>query len=496
MNTHVDTYKVEITSIGNVRVNVQGFELELAVNSIPRLLLEILPVTQKKQVTEVTTPSISDLTGLYDKLSEMAVRLSTTASVRITVMSSDKKEKKQVVTLNNWVLTSASLTSLTTRNAPKLTIVLSHPVVNLERVGFVYEVMHNAQPLALMATLAQGSNIISVLDNVYEYMAGDIYYGFKVLGSSGDKNTKSIVQNIRKELATTKPGKYLKSEAPLFLENHPMMQKYTDKLRGILAYMCMPRAWGDSCWSMLINTLCANTLSTIVPTYTEDKLSLEPLNPWQDLASSIHWSRVESVSVGSMDTDPIYGMAIDKGMKTDYVTSGAVREEGSNAGADKTCSHSFYFPQKVHQNIKEALGRIDYAGENPVVSMLETASYKKDKSTDGSTVPSITKISDTAVFSMNKTVAEALFNIRYRRNCKATVSLILTFNDMKGNKIFPGRVITIEDNDSRKLFYGYLTRMVINGSANGGGTTFLELTHVRPVNNKVLIDENTKNPCY
>jgi hypothetical protein len=86
MSNHIDTLTVEVADF-EPKLYAQAFELNAAVNSIPSVSLNVLPIERPapgdgKYVT-ASAPNIRDITRLYSRLLEMSLELDATATIKI-----------------------------------------------------------------------------------------------------------------------------------------------------------------------------------------------------------------------------------------------------------------------------------------------------------------------------------------------------------------------------------------------------------------------------
>ena len=154
MAQHIDKVEVEVYGLG-ANIQVQQFDLAVAVNDIPRLTLEVLPVESRRGQTEASAPTFSEITDLYHRLFSKSLDLQQKASVTIRIDSKESSCEKQSIQLKDWILTDVGLSSVTTYSAPSLVLILQHPIVNLSRTGAVYETpMNNINSAMAVTTVA------------------------------------------------------------------------------------------------------------------------------------------------------------------------------------------------------------------------------------------------------------------------------------------------------------------------------------------------------
>ena len=514
MSNHVDTITVSVTKF-EPKLYVQSFELVLAVNDIPTIFLNVLPVEPPKggsgQYTTASSPDIAEITDLYTKLVSKSLRLDATATIEIEVKSDSGDgepafyEANQKVKLEDWVLSDVGLSSVTPTAAPVLTAVFRHQAVKLDRTGSIYEEVKNKQKLTEIFKSIDGEGLIEYMDNLYEMYSSEDGVEFyeiapKSLGGPREEDESKIME-FRFRLADYKPGQFIEDNTNGFFLAEAS-DKFLTNIRIATGYFARPQAFCDSTWARLVQELSPMYLTTIVPTYDKPKLTLEPFSPWQAPSRSIDVRSALAIDVVSTDPAPIIGTAVNKDVEaTDHNVDGANR--GYTGSDEKDITHAFYFPEKSDSKAGN-LGEIFNVGEARVVSAIididEAANAKIDNNgpvgEDLESAGNVVTQEDRE--TMDEAYAKAMFLITYRRNCKAGVTTIPMFRDASGNMLYPGRVLTVYYNGDH-LFNGYVTQIITSGSAEGGGgcTTRIMMTHARPpTTDATLVDEGTENPCY
>lgn len=509
MSQHVDTVQVSVKGLPNVNIVVQGFELSIAVNAIPAITLDILPVDASNRASSgsnsksVTASAIKfkELTSLYYKLADMAIKADTTATIDIDVNTHGENslDGDQHITLKDWVLTDAGLSSVTSYSAPTLTVVFKHRIVKLDRTGDIYEVPSISNPYRFFCSIT-GDNMVALMDDLYNKFAKEIGIKFYDIGSAskgGSDKFKSVVKSFRENLATNLPGAYLECDSGLFMANVVKDNNLMVLLRASLAKLIQPFFGDGSTWLNIIKTVCPKCIMQVIPTYDKDKLRLEPYSPWQFSSYTIQEESTEAIDVASVDPDPICGMAIQKTNPFFTLTSNSdsTRKDGGDKLSAKSSVHAFYIPEGVTP--ENAVGRIDFCGDCWVVTSM--LAHDKDIERTTSNADAVrNSITDYSYTKMNEAYARAMFESLYRRGCVSAIVSKILFKDEGGNVIYPGRVATIYDkDDNSKIFYGYLLRIVVKGTASGGCISRFDFKTTRPASgNGMLVKEGTMNPCY
>ena len=345
MAQHIDKIEVEVSGL-DAGIQVQRFDLAVAVNDIPRLTLEILPVKSRKGQTEASAPTFSEITDLYHKLFSKSLDLRQKASVTIRIDSKDKGCKKQSIQLKNWILTDVGLSSVTTYSAPSLIIILQHPIVNLSRTGAVYETPMNNINSAYEKL--SGRSMISLMDDLYKRTSSKIFPFYPLPESVSSTKAKAFREALGKP--ENLPGTYLDAKGGLFLEKQA--DEAVTLLKVALARIMQPYRGSVSTWYTVISKICPYCLMHVRPTYDQEKLSLEPLQPWYGAnAHKIDENLIESIDLVARDPDPVCGTSFARvypGEPTFSTATLSWRLVDQNGTDTKFSSYAFNIPDKKY----------------------------------------------------------------------------------------------------------------------------------------------------
>ena len=501
-NSCVDTVTASVEGIPGADLSVQALDLDLAVNAIPSVTLEILPVESKggmgSKFTSVSTAKIQEVTDLYSRLSDMASTLQTKATIKAEVKL-DCTDHPQKLELKDWILVDVGLSSVTPRAAPVLNVTFQHPIVMLARTGFIYESLESDPDEELK--MVEGDDVIEVMDDVYSKGAGDAFEYYEIAPASEeglDDQYKKKITQFRRKLAEEKPGKYIKSNVSGFFLQE-VNDSLTDAMRFVTASMLMPMAFdGMSTWRRLIGTVCSDMQMMIVPTYDKDKLELEPHNPWQTASYMITSQFMTSVDMPPMDRYPLIGVAMDKRVFNGggNVHGGAAR----SSNGTRSITQAFYVPEPALDG--DMVGDIMPFSDSPYILSILDADIGANQNYHGGGAQQNPQDMTNGVepedhAEMTLACAKGVFQSSYRAGCVAALTTIPMFTDYYGKAVYPGRVVNVQDEESGvTLFYGMITTMKVRLSANGGGSTYYGISHARPYSGSQLIPEGTENPCY
>ena len=516
MSNHVDKIQITVKNFGR-ELHVNSFELVVAVNTIPAIVLNVLPIDPPAagsgQKITASAPDIKELTKLYSELLADAVKLNKTADIQISIEHTPDtegageslvEEFDQRVYLDKWIMTDVGLSSLSATDAPILTVTFCHPVVMLDRTGAIYENVNNSQKKPQIFYDTRGSEVIPYMDNLYDKYSSNTTFALYEIGNEhngGPKNPyRSKVTKIRNDISKYKPGKYIEGKCGSFFLKK-IVPGLEGKIRIATGDLVAPKAFCKSTWNRIISSVCPYFLTHVIPTYDQEKLLLEPCSPWQASKHNINTRVITSLDVVSVDPNPIIGTALGKAVTGPHVTDGCCR--GTVDDTDEDMTHHFYFPDKALND--ESFGEI---GESDAIEdiintdLAANATAKHDSSKGENIESSGNSVSEEDRLKMNDAYLKAMFLINYRKGCKSNISTIPLFKDRVGEMIYPGRVITVRDSSSDSgfapLYHGYITRIITRGSIDGGGATLFEISHVRPASEDsgLYVEEGTMNPCY
>lgn len=515
-SAHIERVSIKVTGLGDDIYPI-AFDLRLGVNTIPSITIELLPTDGAEGVgtyVKATTPSFDDLTKLYSSLLTKAETQVTKASVTIKTIPDVSRSgfcKPQTLTLTDWTLTDVSLSDVTTAQAPKLVIALSHPAEVLDRTGYIYELIDSETTLnRVLANEVSGSTLIEIMTNVYELVWTGGKLKFKDLipplyGGPPD-DMKQIIKNYRQVgLSVGRPSGFLDDKSGgLFLQND-FGDDLQQRLTAALAYITLPTPFCASTFRRLVSNILPSLGLVIVPTYDKPRLEVRPFAPWVNASEALGNGSVTSMSMSPQDPDPLIGTAMCLDVHDiDPVVGDATRVSKN----ERNMNVLFYVPDKAKNNYRlllgESSGIIEDIGDSEIITTMESIDLGSKKTIGaGSKELQDTEnlIESADLLEPRKKYLEETFIENYRRGCTASVNAVLSFYDITGQLLYPGRVFTVveEGGTHRRLIYGYVTEILSRGSTVGDCTTTIQMTHVRPSKDQqaeLLVEQPTPNKFY
>ena len=461
----------------SVDATVAGFELavqeatiSLGVNAIPAIELMCAPSEANnsfgKVDTTVLSPTISHYANIYRELSVLAEGLSETGQVDIQVTGDDKDSCQ----LNNWILSGVGLSNVSATSAPYLSVILQHPICELTKAGSIYETQKGDWQLKLRPNI-NGSNPIEIIDSAYKYMSGasDMFWpppaGY------------NMAPKFRQALAQYKPSDYLvwKGSNGIFLAGG---RDYGLKGRMTLAIgeSVFPNDSGSSTWDMLLRSsgsLLVSITQDDGNNYTKDKLVLEPTQPWKTASITIDEDRCSWVELPGMNPFRLVGvMARKLGPYADLPNQAFL--PNGNPLEKKPTSEVMYAPVK---NVEVADGRIV---KTHAPAMLEAA-FRMDAPYGNSVSQGAMELSkqmkDDYDIAIGK-YCKAVYEITSASMIQAKAQMPVSFHS-GGKLLLPGNTCLFKTN-GQDLFYGYIRNVVHHVSTNGGNSTTVAMSYVRP----------------
>lgn len=517
-SAHVEHVNIKIEGLDE-EVYPISFDLSIQLNTIPTLMIELLPVGEierKKAVGNIvkaSAPTYDDMTRLYSKLLTKAETQVTKLTVTITtkpglsgISGGSYFCDAQKMKFKDWVLTDVGLSDVTSYTCPKLTIVLCHPAEVLDRTGYIYETLDSVTVLNKKLKEISGSTLIGIMDSVYRLIQGESlkFKDFIPVQYGGPTDSvKPIIKNFRKRgLGLGIPSGYLDDRSQgLFMERE-FGSDLRKRLVAALANIVAPYPFCDSTFRRLVARILPSLGLVIVPTYDMPRLEVRPFAPWMDASEEIKNGRVVSMSMSPTDPDPLIGTA----MCTDSHDIDVVVGEATRTGKDeRSMNVRFYVPDKVKNNTRlimgESGGIIEDVGDSEIITCMTSVDLGTPKTYGKSVQDTENAVASEKLIEARKKYLKETFIENYRRNCIGTITTVLTFTDAFGNTLYPGRVLTVVEEEAprRELLYGYVTSIESSGSTDGNCTTTIQMTHVRPPKDQqaqLLVDQPSSNEFY
>lgn len=516
-SAHTEHVSIKVSGLDE-EVYPIAFTLNLNVNTVPTLTIELLPTTRENGVgdkVKATTPKFDDLTRLYSKLLTKAETQVTHVNVTIEAKPGLPVNigyfcDEQRMKFENWVLTDVGLSDVSSGVAPKLMITLSHPAEVLDRTGYIYEMLDSVTILNKELTQISGANIIQVMDKVYELIRGGKlkFKDFpKPMYGGPTDDMKQPIKNYRQiGLSIGRPSGFLDDRSGgIFLQTELGVEDLRDRLNTALASIVTPYPFCDSTFRRLIAKILPSLGLVIVPTYDKPRLEVRPFAPWVDASEVLGNGRITSMTMSPKDPDPLIGTAMCvNAHDIDVVTGDATRVSKN----ERNMNVMYYIPDRAKNNIRflmgESSGIIEDVGDSEIITTMLSVDLGSKKSTGaGSKNLQDTEnvVESSKLINARKKYLEETFLENYRRGCTSTIDAVLTFKDIAGETLYPGRVLTVKEEgpDYRELIYGYVTEIVSQGSTDGNCTTTIQMTHVRPSKDQqaeLLVEQPTPNKFY
>lgn len=484
-------------TISTISFSISGLDVSgisavfvAGVNTLPTISIRIVDSTTEGTI-EVHDPTLKDTVTLYSKLAALARGLNTQGTITIKFGAD---EDNPALKLEKWYLTDVNVETITTSDAPNITVSFMHPAVKLLRSGQIYE-SPKSTSFKNLFTSCSGSSVISLMDSVYEAYASETGITFltpaNVSNGGVDGQLQEKIKKYRTELTENKPGTYLTDETQkLFLSS--ALEK-TDALKRALILLVKPTEFCNSTWERLVTELSGDLFIQVSPTYDQPKLKVEPINPWKKPKYRMQADDIETIRMTAMDPSPIAGTAMPCRTIGVQVTDDANR----TTTTPKECLNlAFYMPSDATSKD----GQIISLGSSRVIDAVLSYDLGAAAGATGAQ-NKLSKISNgvepSDINKLNKAYAEASFMTYYRNQCVTTITCPLTFVDSDDNRIYPGECLTVEDKEGEKLVDGFVTRISATISTKGGNTTEIQLSHTRPSSEEgMLIKKGAKNPCY
>lgn len=502
MDTRVTTIEFE-AEVAGMRLAVEGAVITNRVNDIPTIELHCAPSSGGSSMAfrqNVVAPSLSDFASLYKKLSEAADGMSQTGHVRIRTKVGKKGVKNESLELKNWVLVGVGLSSVSATAAPYMTVILQHPICKLTKVGSIYETVKAKSQVAIDMAIAGAEDPIQIMEQVYSCMQGG-YVEYWPYSSASEKNSE-VPSSFRTRLGSGEfaPSKYLTFKGGggggIFLKSE--LNDAASLMPIAIGRHVMPSAGCSSTWDVLVNmagTLLLSITQDSSNNYFNDKLVLEPTQPWKKCAVTLDAADCSKTTLIGQDPFKVCGVMVNKfGVYNQMVTLGSF--EAKERNEQQKYSPYFYSPEEP----VNADGRILMVDAPSVLQTMLTidAGYGGGKISQMAeqTSTSVKTAFDSAI----STYAQAVYETSVLSLRKADAVMALKFGDNDGNAILPGNTCKFVSNGNA-LYYGYITSVVHNLSTAGENSTVVSMTYARPdsgykLNGNTVIAAGSPNAAY
>ena len=495
MKTRVIRASVKASAAG-YDFAVQGFNLSLAVNSIPSIELQCAPSKGDGSTPlkpNVKRPRISDFSDLYRILSDKAESLKETGQVDITVM--DDLGNQDEISLKGWILSGVGLSNVSASDAPYLSVVLQHPICKLTKVGSIYETPKSSVDEKINKATAGASDFLKVVEAVYKCVREKITFW------PPPEESKGYPTLFRNQLGVGEfnPSNYLvfKGENGIFLGGSSGDSK--KRFAQAIGRLVLPVGGGSSTWDMLVGATGPLLLSITQDesnNYTTDKLVIEPVQPWKKASVNLYDEECFWTELPGMDPFRITGVMCRKlGPYNDNVSLGMIRN--GNPNQKDPVAEVMYIPDGV--DVKSASGRIMKTSAPAVldIALRRDAAYGKSISLGN------VYLQKAAADNYNKVVGKyckAVYETTAASMVNAKAQMAMWFTDMDGNLILPGNTCRFIS-EGKDIYYGYARSVVHSMSTQGGCSTTVSMSYVRPeesfkIGGKVAIAAGSKNAAY
>lgn len=483
-------------SVAGYDLSVQGFNLSLAVNSIPSIELQCAPskgdgYTPLKP--NVKRPRVSDFSDLYRILSDKAESLNETGQVYISVM--DDLGDYDEISLKGWILSGVGLSSVSASGAPYLSVVLQHPICKLTKVGSIYETPKSSVDKEINKATVGASNFLEVVEAVYKCVREKITFW------PPPKESNGYPTLFRKQLGIGEfdPNKYLvfKGENGIFLGGSSGDKK--SRFAQAIGRLVLPVAGGSSTWDMLVGATGQLLLSITqdeTNNYTTDRLVIEPVQPWKKASINLYDENCFWTELPGMDPFRITGVMCRKlGPYNCNASLGLIRN--GNPNQKDPVAEMMYIPNGV--DLTSASGRIMKTSAPAVLDIA----FRRDAAYGKAISLAKIQLQKAAADNYNQVVrkyCKAVYETTAASMVNAKAQMAMWFTDMDRNLILPGNTCRFIS-EGKDIYFGYARSVVHSMSTQGGCSTTVSMSYVRPTENfmiggKIAIEAGSKNAAY
>lgn len=469
---------VELSAtVGGRRLGVESATVKLGVNSIPTVELTCAPTqpaSMQALEPNVLRPRLSEYASLYRSLAAEAEGLSTQGEVSIRLMetSTDSSGSDTDSISLKWILAGVGMSSAGATAAPRLSVVLMHPICRLTKLGSIYETPKGNIALNFANTMEQdqAKDPLDALSKAYAWAAeadgqflppppgGEIASEFRTsLGDAQFKPTTYLDWKGKGNFLTTELGTSIM------------------KAIGMTAFATNG---GTSIWDVLVSSsgsILASITQDQSRNYTTDKLVMEPTNPWKSVEFSIDESRCSETDLPGMDPFRLIGVMTRKlGPYASVVSAGVYKAGNASQTPQPTAEHVYVPPI---DGVSSSSGRIMKVSPPAILESAYRLSPFAGQtiSAGGSDAD---KVMANAYDSAIKPYCQAVYEISAGSMCQGNVRMPVTLR-VGGKLLVPGNTCKFVSGGA-DLYYGYVSGVVHHLSTEGGNSTIVSMTHVRP----------------
>lgn len=494
MRTRVITASVD-ASVAGQRLDVNGFTITLGVNAIPSIELQCAPSKASNKTPlkpNVKRPRISDFSDLYRDLAVKAEGLNHTGQVSINLK--DDLGHTDSISLKEWILAGAGLSSVSASAAPYLSVILQHPICKLTKAGSIYEIPKSMIHDKMNNATKDAGDFLKVVVAAYECVRENVEFW---------PSPDEYPPKFREQLGVGEfaPDKYLEfsGENGIFLgggDNEDAKQR----LAQAIGRLALPGDGGSSTWDMIIGasgTLLLSVTQNESNNYTKDKLVIEPTQPWKTASISLYDEECFWTEIPGMDPFRLTGVMCRKlGPYNDNINLGLIRNGTANQ-KKYPGGLVMYVPPGV--DTEKADGRIMKISAPAVLD----AAFRRDAAYGKAISLGRVDMEKEAADNYDdiiKKYCKAVYEITATSMIHAKAQMAMWFTDMDGNLILPGNTCRFVS-EGKDIYYGYIRQVVHSMSTSGGCSTIVAMSYVRPeasfkIGGEVAIEAGSKNAAY
>ena len=472
-------------------LHVTGAKIALGINAIPSIELSCAPTEKRSQSLRpnVQSPTIEGFVKLYNDLAAKAKGLKETGNVSVMLRASSGETDS--IRLSGWILSAVGLSSIGATQAPYLSVILQHPICKLTKLGSVYETPKTALGKSLDIMTSSGKDFLGIVKKAYDCVRSGQYW----------PAPNPIVTQFRTQLGSGEfdPSKYLVSKGANIFLAVGEAAGMANRIAQAIGRAVVPNGSSTSTWDMIISTagsLLLNVVQDEGNSFLDDKLIIEPMQPWKAQSITLSSDRCSSTDVPGMDPFRIIGvMARKLGPYSDLISLGLNRN--GNENQEKPTSEAAYIPKGV--SVSTSDGRIMKVSPPEIL----VSAFWRDAAVGDMITNANIKGLALRENNYNKIIeryCKAVYETTAGSMMHARATMALWFRDKGGKLILPGNTCKFVSNGST-IYYGYIRKVVHNLSTEGGNSTFVMMSYVRPdadfkINGQTAIAMGSKNAAY
>ena len=478
------TFSGVALTLDGTQYNVASVIIALTESGIPEVTLTVDPA---HALGDPAAPAVSStfalIKTLNDKFQLAAVKRSK-ATFSMTVQSTGADN--YTLTLKDWLCTTAGFGTVSTAGIG-LRLTISHPVVVLNGTSTVLGNIVGYTS-ASYGQVTNATDIIDIFSKILQQYANTTRQNKPTTTDAvcyaGDMPQSNEVFNFIltqvRNISDALPRTLVWYQSPGTTSRWPF-DYCNPELTPYIRYAMVDEMFDGTAfnmWDLLTQRICPNFLLSLVPTYTQDQLRVQPAGYWADPQLTVNEYEIESMSLPPVDPQPTIGVMLSAAMRS---------SQGGEESFPDQLSHQLaayamipYIPQ-MFLNDPTIFGRLVlgnpatwferawWHAQHPKTNALTGISKDGPATVNGESgfpaTGTASQFNEDKKKAMLRAYARALFQLTFRRGMQTRLTTRLMIkNESSGlpDKIVAPGVVCRVMTAQGKLFYDFYATHVVH----------------------------------